>query len=222
MLTIDDLIAPIIHSPQLPVIVQRLQNQLEEENRRRQEFYDEVSPDQKAEFIDGEMIVHSPARNRHLDVTQFVARLLITFAQIHGLGQVKVEKCLCVFSRNAYEPDVVFFGSQKAQQLTAETKLFPIPDLIVEVLSESTAANDRGIKFQDYASSGVQEYWIMDADQNVVEQYVLAGEQYQLVLKSDSGVLKSHAIAGFVTDVEGLFGAEKNLEMLRKMMAAAG
>jgi Uma2 family endonuclease len=127
-----------------------------------------------------------------------------------------------VFSRNAYEPDVVFFASQKAQQLTADTKLFPIPDLIVEVLSESTAENDRGIKFQDYASSGVQEYWMIDADQNVVEQYLLAGEHYHLALKSDSGVLKSHVIAGFVTDVEALFAAEKNLDALRKMMAPAG
>lgn len=222
MSTIDDLIAPIIHSPQLPMIVERLEAYWAQENLRRQEFYDEVTPDQKAEFIDGKMIVHSPARNRHLDVTKFVSKLLDTYTQIHGLGEIKVEKCLCVFSRNAYEPDVVFFGSQKAQQLTAETKLFPIPDLIVEVLSESTAANDRGIKFQDYASSGVQEYWIIDADQNVVEQYLLAGEHYQLVLKSDSGVLKSHVIAGFVTDVEAMFAAEKNLETLRKMMAAAG
>jgi hypothetical protein len=92
MSSIDDLIAPVLRSPQLPMIVQRLQDQWAEENRRRHEFYNQISPDQKAEFIDGEMIVHSPARNRHLDVTKFVAKLLDTYTQIHGLGEIKVEK----------------------------------------------------------------------------------------------------------------------------------
>jgi Uma2 family endonuclease len=218
MSSIDQLIDPIRHSPHLPIVLERLQQQWLEEQRRRQEFYEKVTPDQKAEFIDGEIVLHSPARNRHLDVTKFVAKLLDTYAEIHRLGQVKVEKCLCVFARNAYEPDVVFFGNDKASSLTPDTKLFPIPDLIVEVLSESTEPNDRGIKFDDYALSGVGEYWIMDADKNVLEQYLLENEQYELALKSSSGQLKSRVIAGFETEVEALFDADKNLMQLRRML----
>ncbi|MEM9828660.1 MAG: Uma2 family endonuclease, partial [Planctomycetota bacterium] len=195
MPTLDRLIDPIRHSPRLPELVRELSALLELERDRREKFYDDVTPEQKAEFIEGEVIVHSPARSNHLDVTLRVAQLLHTFVQIHQLGTVKSEKCLCVFPRNDYEPDVVFFSTGKAATFRADTMKFPIPDLVVEVLSESTQSRDRGVKFEDYAAGGVHEYWIVDADQSVIEQYRLrpaSGENeanYELVLKAGQGML---------------------------------
>ncbi len=217
MSSIDSLIDPIRRSPQFPVMLDILQRQWEEEKRKRLAFYEEVTPDQKAEFIDGEIIIHSPARNRHLLVSKLVSKLLGPYVQIHHLGLINIEKCLCVFPRNAYEPDVVFFGKEKAKGLTAETKLFPVPDLIVEVLSESTEKNDRGVKFNDYAASGVGEYWIMDADQNILEQYLLNSGEFELALKSSSGQITCKAIEGFKVEVVSFFDTEKNLEQLRKI-----
>ena len=130
------LISPIIHSPQLAEIAQLLQQTLDEERRMRRKFYADMTPELKIEFIDGEVVLHSPARNVHLDVTKWILKLMDTFVGMHRLGEVKSEKCLVVFPRNEYEPDVVFFGPAKAQTLQADTMKFPIPDLIVEVLSE--------------------------------------------------------------------------------------
>ncbi len=219
MTTLETLIEPLRHSPQLPEAMNLLHRQMEEENRRRRKFYDEMTPEQKIEFIDGEVILHSPSRNRHLDVTKFVLKLVDTYVSIHELGEVKVEKCLCIFPRNDYEPDVVFFGNDKATDLAPDTMRFPVPDLAVEVLSASTEDRDRGVKFEDFAANGVSEYWIINADDSVIEQYVLRSGTYKLKSKSSSGRLRSEVIEGFDVEIEALFDEKKNLEALRVLMA---
>ena len=217
--TIDRLIEPLRHSPLLPAVIQRLQKHIAGEQFKREQFYDEMTPNQKIEFIDGEVVLHSPARNRHLEVTMFVASLLRTFVDLHQLGVVRVEKCLCAFPRNDYEPDVVFFGKAKAATLTAETLKFPVPDLIVEVLSESTQQNDRGVKFEDYAANDVGEYWIVDADNATIEQYLLHDGQYELCVKSTTGKLTSRVLVGLTVDIESLFDRQSNLTAMRAILS---
>ena len=62
-------LAPLLDSPALPNLVERLQRTLDEEAERRAAFRDALTPDQKAEFINGETIVHSPALARHTAAT---------------------------------------------------------------------------------------------------------------------------------------------------------
>lgn len=54
------------------------------------------------------------------------------------------------------------------------------PDLVVEVLSPSTAKNDKGHKKDVYAKCGVLEYWIVDSVSNSIEVYRLDGSSYVL------------------------------------------
>jgi len=218
MSSVDKLIEPLRHSPQLPQAIAILQSHLQSERTRRDQFYQDMTPDQKIEFIDGEVVLHSPARNRHLDVTANVLQLTRTFVALHRLGQVKSEKCLCVFPRNDYEPDIVFFGPDKSASFTPDTLKFPVPDLAVEVLSLSTEDRDRGVKFEDFASNGVAEYWIIDADAQIVEQYLLEDGEYTLALKSGVGSLKCHAIAGFAVSIEAFFDEKENLHAIRKLL----
>ncbi len=218
MPTVEELIKVLLHSPQLPNLVDRLTQQLQNERLARHQFYEDMTPDQKIEFIDGEVILHSPARNRHLDVTMLTAKLLHTFVALHRLGTVKSEKCLCVFPRNDYEPDIVFFGPEKVASLTPDTMKFPVPDLAVEVLSSSTEDRDRGVKFEDFAINGVGEHWIIDAVTQTVEQYVLVDAEYELRVKSSSGRLCSLMIAGLEFEIEAMFDEQKSLNALRKLM----
>lgn len=213
-----ELLAPLQSSPFLPELVDELSNLLALERQRRDKFYEEMTPEMKVEFIEGEVVLHSPARNRHLDVTYNITTLLGSYVRMKELGEVKIEKCLCVFPRNDYEPDVVFFGKDKAAAFRQDTLKFPIPDLIVEVLSESTEARDRGVKFQDYAAHGVQESWIVDADQRVLEQYVLVADHYDLKMKSGSGMLVSLTVQGFCTPLEAFFDSKANTTALRDLL----
>lgn len=221
MSNIESLIESLRHSPLLPEAVELLSQQLANEALRRQKFYQEMTPEQKTEFIGGEVVLHSPARNQHLDVTKYILKLLDTFVSLHDLGTVKAEKCLCVFPRNDYEPDVVFFGGEKAAELSPDTLRFPVPDLVVEVLSESTAARDRGVKFEDYAANAVQEYWIVDADRSHVEQYLLHDREYNLELKSSTGIIRSQAIVGLEVAVKALFHEAGNLQALQAIIRSS-
>jgi len=215
---IQSAIQPLMHSPLLPEIVATLQARVREEDELRRRFYEDLRDDQKAEFIDGHVIVHSPARRKHLTVRKHLEKLLDTYVSMRGMGQVHGEKCLCVFPRNDYEPDVVFFGAEKAAGLADNTMKFPIPDFVAEVLSESTEDRDRGVKFEDYESHGVAEYWIVDADAEVVEQYLRRGDRFHLALKSGSGEIASPTVPGFRIPIRALFDPADNLDALRRIM----
>ncbi len=123
----------------------------------------------------------------------------------HQLGEVFFEKALVHLSRNDYEPDVLFYESHKAAQITPEQLLFPPPDFIAEVLSDSTESRDRGVKFADYAVHGVAEYWLIDTAQRFVEQYQLDGQVYKLFQKLHAGSISSLVVPGFEIPLASLF-----------------
>ncbi|MFN0079333.1 MAG: Uma2 family endonuclease [Prosthecobacter sp.] len=213
----ESVLEPILHSPRLPEYFREIEQHLRAEAERRQKFYDEVSDDGKWEFIDGQVIMHSPAMNRHLYAVKHLTKLLDTFVSIRRLGVVHTEKCMCKFPRNDYEPDVVFFSREKAAAFNPKTMLFPPPDLAVEVLSDSTAKHDRGVKFEDYEQH-VGEYWIVDADAEIVEQYVRRPEGYHLKIKAATGALVSEAVAGFAVPVRAIFDEAENLQALESLL----
>ncbi len=216
---VDPIIAPLIHSSKLPVYIEELTAFYNEEKKKRQAFYEWLSDDVKAEFIEGERIMHSPAKNRHIEASGNFYRLLSVYVDLRDLGSVKMEKALVKLSRNDFEPDVCFFNKEKTATFQKVTMFFPAPELVVEVLSDSTEARDRGIKFKDYASHGVQEYWIIDADQEIVEQYLLSGEQYILHVKVKDGSVSSSVVSGFNIPVAAIFNKQENMKMLQRLLA---
>ncbi len=214
-----EILKPIVRSPELPQILKELSEYWEQEQARRKEFYDWVTPDMKAEFIDGEVIVHSPVRSRHNVVLQNIVLLVNIFVRKKDLGYIGVEKIMCRFPRNDYEPDMCFFNKTTAATITDEQTIFPIPQLIVEVLSASTENRDRGVKFKDYQAHGVQEYWIVDAYTNTLEQYLLQDGEFELHQKFNKPKQKiaSKVITGFEVPIGAFFDAATNLAILKDL-----
>jgi Uma2 family endonuclease len=210
----------LLHSPSLPVYVQRFQSLLRAEREKRERFYEEMSEEQKVEFINGEVVVQSPAKLRHTTAVRNLSTLLDIYVSERELGYVGQEKMLITLTRNDYEPDVCYFGAEKARTFTPDQIKFPAPDFVVEVLSSSTEANDRGVKFVDYAAHGVAEYWIVDPDAEMIEQYVLEGEAYQLRVKTNTGTVRSVAVEGFTVPVRAVFDEAEKLAAVREILAA--
>ncbi len=208
----------MLDSPELPELIEQGQRALGREQRLRKKFYADITPEHKWEFIQGEVIMHSPALNRHLLAAQRIYNLLNAFSTTRKCGQVRVEKAMTSFPRNDYEPDVIFFGQIKAALIDPDTLKFPIPDLIVEVLSPSTEARDRGIKFQDYAAHGVAEYLIVDPVAETVEHYRLADRSYPATERLTEGLLASDVVPGFEMPVRAIFDDEENLAALRSIL----
>ena len=214
-----EILKPMVRSPELPQILKELYSYWEKEQSRRKEFYDWVSPNLKAEFIDGEVIVHSPVRSRHNVVLQNIVLLLSLHVRKKNLGYIGVEKIMCRFPRNDYEPDLCYFDKNTAANFSDAQTIFPVPQMIIEVLSVSTEHRDRGVKFKDYQANGVQEYWIVDADTNVLEQYLLQDGQLELHQKFNQTKqkIRSTVITGFEAPLAAFFDAHANLEMLGKI-----
>ncbi len=215
----SSLLERLVQMPRLPAVAQRLDAFLADEAARRQRFIDTVRECEKAEFINGEKIVHSPVKLRHNVAVKRLLVLLDAHVSAHNLGYVGYEKLMVSLTRNDYEPDICFFDVATAAHFRPDQMRFPAPAFVVEVLSASTQANDRGVKFDDYAAHGVGEYWIIDPDSETVEQYRLVGESYQLAIKAQTGELRSFAVPGFVIPVRAIFDSAINRETLRLLLA---
>lgn len=214
--TLTPLLEPLLKSPRLALYANQLKRYLDEESQRRDEYYDWLTEDVKAEFINGEVIMQTPARKQHTAASMNLSALLDAHVELHELGFVGAETVLIVLTRNDYLPDVCFFGQEKAAQISPDQVKYPPPDFIAEILSPSTASKDRGIKFEDYADHGVQEYWLIDPQSETVEQYLLKDGGYELALKIKTGELTSHVISGFTIPVAAIFdGKAKNQALLK-------
>ncbi len=214
------LIEQLLQHPRAATIVKKANLLLKEEKERRIQFYNDITDEEKVEFINGEIIVHSPVKKEHNDVNSLLFRLLSTYVSKHQLGYVGIEKIMITLERNDYEPDLCFFTQKKAKHFKKGQSLFPAPDFIVEILSKGTAKNDRGIKFQDYEANRISEYLIIDPVQQIVELYRLnSKKEYELILKSGEGTLKSSTIKGFAIPIAAIFDETKNLETLTALLS---
>lgn len=218
MNTTTDIIDVLLDMPEAFQILEKAQNLLRDEQNKREKFYNEITDDIKAEFINGEIIVHSPVKSSHAQASENLFRILSIYALKHQLGRVTHEKVMARFTRNDYEPDVMFFSKEKADTIQPNQSLFPIPDFVIEVLSESTAERDRGIKFRDFEAHKVPEYWIIDVEKKIIEQYVIKNGQYELIKKTDEGFIHCSVLKGLDVPVEAIFNEQQQFEFIQKII----
>ncbi|MDQ3131517.1 MAG: Uma2 family endonuclease [Acidobacteriota bacterium] len=203
-----------LQMPDAVLFAQKLDSALKAEQKKRRHFYEIVEENKKMEFINGEIIFQSPVKLQHNNATSLLCVLLKTFVAKYKLGFVGVEKILISLTRNDYEPDLCFFGKEKSVNFKKKQMQFPAPDFVVEVLSDSTEKYDRETKFQDYAAHGIQEYWIIDAEKETVEQYFLQNEAYDLLLKAKDGKIESVVLPNFKIPIQAIFDEQINLKTL--------
>lgn len=189
----------------------------EDEQKRRAEYVDWLKPGKRAEFINGEIVLKSPSKSIDSQVLKRIMLLLDVHIRFEKSGSIAFVSNLCRFPRNDYMPDFAFFDKKNSAKITGETTVFPIPQLIVEVLSVTAAYFIRTIKFRDYAVNGVKEYWIVDTFLDQIEQYILKDGDYILNKKHDvSSTLTSEVLVNFTAPVAAFFNRKINTETMRK------
>ncbi|MDQ3321288.1 MAG: Uma2 family endonuclease [Acidobacteriota bacterium] len=209
----------ILEMPNAAILAEKIRRALEKEKAERGRFYEIVDENKKMEFINGEIIFHSPVKLEHNSATKLLCGLLNAHVIKNNSGFVGIEKILVSLTRNDYEPDICFFGREKSEKFERGQMRFPAPDLAIEVLSKSTAEKDRAVKFLDYAAHGVGEYWIIDADNETIEQYFLRGEEeYELLLKAKDGTITSIVLPDFKIQIRAVFDERTNLEELKRLI----
>ena len=212
----------VLDSPNAAQQIQTLNLLWGEEQKRRREFWDWVTEDHKAEFINGEVVLHSPVKRRHWRVSSLLATLLNVYVIKHQLGEVASEKAMISLTRNDYEPDICFFDSAKAAKFTPDQMLLPAPDFVVEILSRKAERIDRGIKKQDYAAHGIKEYWIIDAQKARIEQYLLTSDldttYFAPYIYTLDDTIESRTIGGFSVAVRAIFEEEAHQAAMQVLL----
>ena len=133
------------------------------------------------ELIEGELFV-APAPNiEHQRKAFRLSRILAEHAEARSLGEVFIAPCdVLLDDSTVLEPDIVFV-SKARQSIVTDTCIEGAPDLVVEVLSDSSRTIDRFVKRDRYAEFGVPEYWLLDPFEPRIEVLQLEGRKYRLV-----------------------------------------
>ena len=130
------------------------------------------------QLIDGEVLNPMPPIPKHQAIVGEILFLLMTIARKLGGKAFTSPIEVYLDEYNVYEPDVLYL-SPESNCIIEEKRLRGAPELVVEVLSPSTAKYDRQEKYLGYEKHGVQEYWIVDSAHDTFEVWVLKNETFE-------------------------------------------
>ncbi|NIR69558.1 Uma2 family endonuclease [candidate division KSB1 bacterium] len=166
------------------------------------EFCDE---DIRAEFKDGEVIVHSPVSFKHVRIGAFIGSILQFYVDQHKLGtflgdnfQVRLRPGL------RRVPDLMFVCAGNKAEIT-DTEIEGAPDLIVEIVSSDSVERDWRDKYLEYENAGVREYWIIDPNNERFAIYCLNESGEYEAQPLEQGILQSRVLPGFWMKPEWLW-----------------
>ena len=132
------------------------------------------------EVIYGDLYMSPAPFVPHQRAATRIASLIFDHLEANDLGEAFSAPIDVVFPNAAdpIQPDVIAIKTENLNIIADEKRVEGAPDLVVEVLSKSTADRDRGVKFKAYADGGVSEYWIVDPHAQTIEVNVLRGHAY--------------------------------------------
>lgn len=131
------------------------------------------------EILEGRLAVTPAPSTRHQSVVTALCGALLR-AQQAGYGRAFVAPTDVVLHpvEAAVEPDLLFVAAHRIEIIT-EKKIDGAPDLVIEVLSDSTRERDLGVKLRQYARHGVRWYWVVDPDTQQVRVFAWREGAYE-------------------------------------------
>jgi Uma2 family endonuclease len=136
--------------------------------------YREMPDDGKRyQLVEGELIM-APAPNTFHQVVQGnLHYMLKAYLMAKPLGTVLCAPCdVYLDEHNVFQPDVVYVTREHAARIR-DDGIHGAPDLVVEILSPSSAGIDRR-KRGHFAKAGAVEFWQIDPALRQVQRFVFA------------------------------------------------
>jgi len=144
------------------------------------DIWDTPDDGNRYEVIDAELYVTPPPLEPHQNASGMLFGFLWQYVYQRRLGKIYPAPFGVVLDEdNGVQPDIVYVSSER-RDIIVRRGVEGAPDLVVEVLSRSTRARDRGIKMKRYAASGIPHYWIVDPRTRTLEAYRLTEDGYEL------------------------------------------
>ncbi len=165
-----------------------------------EEYLQWKDEDTHAEWVDGEVTLQMPPKDRHQHIVSFLDSLLRILLDLTGMGEVRPApfEVYLPGRPSAREPDLMVVLGENLSHL-GEDRFTGAPDLVIEVISEDSVRRDRVEKFLEYEREGVKEYWFIDSRpaHYGTEAFVLQEGIYTPIEVHNEGWLQSRVLPGF-------------------------
>ncbi|WP_003544372.1 Uma2 family endonuclease [Desulfotomaculum nigrificans] len=142
------------------------------------EDYMKIDDGQRYELIGGELIMVPSPKPRHQRVSAKISFQFESFLRQNPLGEVYYAPIDVLLGDQVVQPDIIFISDNRLN-IVGELNIQGAPDLVIEVLSPSTASYDKKKKGQIYLKYGVKEYWTVDIDAKIIDVYKVGEKQWQ-------------------------------------------
>ena len=131
------------------------------------------------QLFDGELVEMTPGPSvRHQLILMQLLTRLHAHVTAHGLGTLVPSPVDVILGpRTVVQPDLLFVSAGRRAALDMD-RVRIAPDLVVEILSPWTRADDRGRKADLYAAAGVAHCWLVDPDSRTIEERTLEGGRF--------------------------------------------
>ena len=158
------------------------------------------------QLIEGELVKMAGANNAHqtfIGELYFAAR-----SQIGAAGAFEIKFApfdVYVDEHNTFQPDLLFVSAER-RHILGDRGVTGAPDIVVEVLSESTRRRDFNVKLPVYGRNGVREAWMADLSAETVSKYIGDGRAMMLAqVYAADDVLTSEAMPGVAIELGPIF-----------------
>ncbi len=137
-----------------------------------------LDTNRRVEFDSGFVELHDPPTDQHQAIVLYLSIALNRFAlQIGGVVRTAGLR-LRLWDRKYREPDIVFLRERDSS--LRQENFWDGADLVVEIVSQGREERERDLvtKRTEYARAGIQEYWVVDPEQETVTVLSLTGDVY--------------------------------------------
>ncbi|MCU0444571.1 MAG: Uma2 family endonuclease [Microscillaceae bacterium] len=167
---------------------------------------DELDENFYYELINGEIVKKSSPTPWHQLILARVYDSVGNFVKTNQLGTVFFAPVdVFLDKENLVIPDLIYISNTKKSIIT-NNGIEGSPDLIVEILSPSTAKYDRDGKMKTYKRNQIDEYWIIDPKAQSIEVYIWQNGDYDLLTYAvEGGKIESKVLAGLSLSAQELF-----------------
>jgi Uma2 family endonuclease len=187
-----------------------------------EDFYREAGEDADWEYLDGRIVMHSPASDRHEDLFRFLLTLLSAYLDATRVGIVRGSRYpMRLDARWSPEPDLLVLR-QARRHLATPTRLEGPADLVIEIASDSDPGLDVREKLPRYREAGIEEIWLIDPFERRlrVETREAGGYASRLVTV---GRVESRVVPGFWIEASWLWLDElpSTVDCLRQLLGTS-
>jgi Uma2 family endonuclease len=157
-----------------------------------------------AEWVNGRIILMSPANDFHEERDEWLGRVMGDWIEQHESGTLRRNMTVRLSGAIRRVPDILFISSAN-RHIIKPTCIDGPPDLVIEIISPDSQDHDRREKFQEYQAGGVPEYWIVDPLSKRLDAFRLKEDSYELFPPVEDRI-EAAALPGLYVRPSWLFG----------------